>query len=110
MTWAKGYIPALQDGCYIQLHFKRPSTIDELWISLLLDPFVAVVTLVNCLSVKLATTIQNVFCFCKLLAIGIIISGGIYKLCQGTYVVRTYASSIRANSVLQIYRRKTFKK
>ena len=44
---------------------------------------VAVVTLVNCLSVKLATTIQNVFCFCKLLAIGIIISGGIYKMCQG---------------------------
>lgn len=47
---------------------------------------VAVVTLVNCLSVKLATTIQNVFCFCKLLAIGIIICGGLYKIVfDGSY-------------------------
>lgn len=44
---------------------------------------VAVVTLVNCLSVRLATTVQNVFCFCKLLAIAIIICGGIYTLTVG---------------------------
>lgn len=44
---------------------------------------VAVVTLVNCLSVKLATTVQNVFCFCKLMAIFIIIGGGIYQMCVG---------------------------
>ena len=42
-----------------------------------------VVTLVNCLSVKLATTVQNVFCFCKLLAIAIIICGGFYTLTVG---------------------------
>lgn len=44
---------------------------------------VALVTLINCLSVRLATTIQNVFCFCKLLAIFIIIAGGAYKMIQG---------------------------
>ena len=33
----------------------------------------------NCVSVKLATAVQNVFCFCKLLAIGIIIGGGLYR-------------------------------
>ena len=44
---------------------------------------VAVVTLVNCLSVRLATTVQNVFCFCKLLAIFIIIAGGIYQMIIG---------------------------
>ena len=44
---------------------------------------VAVVTLVNCLSVKLATMVQNVFCFCKLLAIGIIIGGGVYQMSVG---------------------------
>ena len=41
--------------------------------------FAAAVTLVNCVSVKLATAVQNVFCFCKLLAIGIIIGGGLYR-------------------------------
>ena len=46
---------------------------------------VAAVTLVNCLSVKLATAVQNVFCFCKLLAIGIIIGGGLYMLGTGHY-------------------------
>ena len=44
---------------------------------------VAAVTLVNCLSVRLATTVQNVFCFCKLLAIFIIIAGGIYQMIMG---------------------------
>ena len=42
-------------------------------------PFAAAVTLVNCVSVKLATAVQNVFAVCKLLAIGIIICGGIYR-------------------------------
>ena len=42
-------------------------------------PLAAAVTLVNCVSVKLATAVQNVFAVCKLLAIGIIICGGIYR-------------------------------
>merc|ERR1712038_1050032 len=46
---------------------------------------VAVVTLVNCWSVKLATNIQNIFCSCKLVAVAIIIGGGVYKLTQGSY-------------------------
>ncbi len=41
------------------------------------------VTLVNCISVKLATMVQNVFTACKMLAIFIIIGGGIYKLIDG---------------------------
>jgi len=44
---------------------------------------VAIVTLINCISVRLATTVQNVFCFCKLLAIGIIICGGLYQISMG---------------------------
>ena len=65
---------------------------------------VAVVTFVNCWSVniiphldivlicliiarsvKLATQVQNVFCSCKLIAVAIIIGGGVYKLCEGSY-------------------------
>ena len=36
-------------------------------------------------SVKLATQVQNVFCSCKLIAVAIIIGGGVYKLCEGSY-------------------------
>jgi len=46
---------------------------------------VAVVTFVNCWSVKLATQVQNIFCSCKLIAVAIIIFGGFYKLCEGSY-------------------------
>ncbi len=41
------------------------------------------VTLINCLSVRLATLVQNVFTFCKMLAIVLIICGGAYKLLDG---------------------------
>ncbi len=41
------------------------------------------VTLVNCISVKLATMVQNVFTACKMLAILIIIGGGVYKAVDG---------------------------
>ena len=44
---------------------------------------VVVVTLINCLSVRLATLVQNVFTFCKMLAIIIIIGGGVYQLFHG---------------------------
>ena len=36
-------------------------------------------------SVKLATQVQNIFCSCKLIAVAIIIGGGVYKLCEGSY-------------------------
>ena len=36
-------------------------------------------------SVELATQVQNVFCSCKLVAVAIIIGGGVYKLCEGSY-------------------------
>ncbi len=46
------------------------------YVLLLLDIMlcvVAVVTFVNCYSVSLATSIQNIFCSCKLVAVAIII-------------------------------------
>ena len=29
--------------------------------------------------------VQNIFCSCKLVAVAIIIGGGLYKLCEGSY-------------------------
>jgi len=46
---------------------------------------VAVVTFINCWSVSLATSVQNVFCSCKLVAVAIIIGGGMYKIGEGGY-------------------------
>lgn len=46
-------------------------------------PLPVVVTLINCLSVRLATMVQNVFTFCKMLAILLIVLGGLYKLLDG---------------------------
>jgi solute carrier family 7 (L-type amino acid transporter), member 9/15 len=46
--------------------------------------FVSVVILViNCYSVNLATGVQNVFTAAKMVAIFIIICGGMYKLAEG---------------------------
>lgn len=39
--------------------------------------------MINCLSVRLATFLQNSMTFAKLVALGLIILGGIYKLCKG---------------------------
>ena len=36
-------------------------------------------------SVELATKVQDIFCSCKLIAVAIIIGGGVYKLCEGSY-------------------------
>ena len=47
--------------------------------------FSAVVTFVNCVSVRLATLVQNVFFFGKLFAIGVIICVGFYTLVNGMY-------------------------
>ena len=44
------------------------------------------ITFVNCFSVKLATKVQNVFTAAKLVAIGIIIVGGLYMICTGNYL------------------------
>ena len=41
--------------------------------------------LIHVRSVKLATQVQNIFCSCKLIAVAIIIGGGVYKLCEGSY-------------------------
>lgn len=45
--------------------------------------FAGVITYINCLSVKLATRIQNFFTAAKLLAIAIIVVGGSIKLMEG---------------------------
>ena len=33
----------------------------------------------------MATQVQNIFCSCKLVAVAIIIGGGFYKICEGSY-------------------------
>ncbi|XP_067133337.1 b(0,+)-type amino acid transporter 1 isoform X3 [Centruroides vittatus] len=44
---------------------------------------VCIITFVNCYSVNLATRVQNLFTAAKLLAIAIIIGGGLVKIAQG---------------------------
>ncbi|CAL4110160.1 unnamed protein product [Meganyctiphanes norvegica] len=44
---------------------------------------IVVITFINCYSVKLATKVQNIFTAAKLLAIMIIVIGGVVKLIQG---------------------------
>lgn len=44
---------------------------------------------INCYSVKLATSVQNVFTAGKLIAIGLIICGGTYELLSGIHHART---------------------
>jgi len=44
---------------------------------------IVIITFINCYSVKLATKVQNIFTAAKLLAIVIIVIGGIIKLAQG---------------------------
>ncbi|KAF8786517.1 b-0-+-type amino acid transporter 1 like protein [Argiope bruennichi] len=44
---------------------------------------IGIITYINCMSVKMATRIQNFFTAAKLLAIAIIIVGGSFKLMQG---------------------------
>lgn len=43
-----------------------------------------VILYVNCYSVNLATNVQNVFTAAKLVAVLIVIAGGVYKMCEGT--------------------------
>ena len=51
------------------LDYITPSTICNVFITLI----------IFCLQV------QNIFCSCKLVAVAIIIGGGLYKLCEGSY-------------------------
>lgn len=41
------------------------------------------ITFINCFSVKLATKVQNIFTAAKLIAIAVIIVGGLYMICMG---------------------------
>lgn len=56
---------------------------DILSVKLVAALAIGVITYINCLSVKLATRIQNFFTAAKLLAIAIIVVGGTIKLMQG---------------------------
>ncbi|KFM76396.1 B(0,+)-type amino acid transporter 1, partial [Stegodyphus mimosarum] len=56
---------------------------DTLPVKLVAALAIGVITYINCLSVKLATRIQNFFTAAKLLAIAIIVVGGSIKLMQG---------------------------
>ena len=52
----------------------------SLFFSFLSNPGAGLITFVNCFSVELATKVQNVFTAAKLLAIAIIIGGGVYRI------------------------------
>ncbi|XP_014259511.1 b(0,+)-type amino acid transporter 1 [Cimex lectularius] len=45
---------------------------------------IMIILFINCYSVNLATIVMNAFTAAKLVAIAIVIIGGIYKLCQGS--------------------------
>ncbi|PRD33317.1 UNVERIFIED_CONTAM: b(0,+)-type amino acid transporter 1 [Trichonephila clavipes] len=66
-------IEPLHVGC-------RPDVVS---VKLVATLSIGIITYINCLSVKLATRIQNFFTAAKLLAIAIIIVGGSFKLMQG---------------------------
>ncbi|CAL8135455.1 unnamed protein product [Orchesella dallaii] len=45
---------------------------------------IALILFINCYSVDLATGVQNMFCSAKLIAIGIVCVGGLYKFASGS--------------------------
>lgn len=51
-----------------------------------MDRLLGLITFINCFSVKLATKVQNVFTAAKLVAIAIIIAGGLYMIGIGKFV------------------------
>lgn len=55
----------------------------DLALKLLAASTVCVITFINCYSVKMATSIQNIFTAAKLLAVLIIVVGGLVKLGEG---------------------------
>lgn len=57
--------------------------IEYIFYNIELCCFTVLILVVNCYSVNLATCVQNVFTAAKLVAVLIIISGGMYKLAQG---------------------------
>eukprot|EP00096_Caligus_rogercresseyi_P007555 TRINITY_DN25469_c0_g1_i1.p1 TRINITY_DN25469_c0_g1~~TRINITY_DN25469_c0_g1_i1.p1 ORF type:complete len:517 (-),score=107.66 TRINITY_DN25469_c0_g1_i1:136-1686(-) len=73
-------IICLSFGEYVVEAFTDECAPSQTTLKLVGVATVALVTLVNCLSVRLATAVQNFFCFCKLAAIGIIVCGGIWKI------------------------------
>lgn len=57
-----------------------------------------VLSFVNCMSVRGATRVQDVFTAAKLLALAIIVIIGVVKICQGKVVYR-YNLSFNANAI-----------
>ncbi|GIX79708.1 b(0,+)-type amino acid transporter 1 [Caerostris extrusa] len=73
LSLAEYVIEPLHVGC-------RPDVVS---VKLVAALSIGIITYINCLSVKLATRIQNFFTAAKLLAIAIIVVGGSFKLMQG---------------------------
>lgn len=65
---------------------KRKTTLFSFFRSRLLNgrASLGLITFINCFSVKLATKVQNIFTAAKLVAIAIIIGGGLYMISIGT--------------------------
>ncbi|KAA0192150.1 hypothetical protein HAZT_HAZT005694 [Hyalella azteca] len=76
LTFAEYLVECFSVGC---VDFIAPRTTVKLFAVCC----IMLITFVNSYSVTLATKVQNVFTAAKLLAILVIVAGGIYKLAQG---------------------------
>lgn len=67
----------------------------DISIKLIAAVTVCIITFINCFSVKMATSIQNIFTAAKLLAIAIIVVGGMIKLASGNtqYLAKGFEGS-----------------
>ena len=59
-----------------------------------MDHLLGLITFINCFSVKLATKVQNIFTAAKLVAIAIIIAGGLYMIGIGKKPIQLFHSYV----------------
>ncbi|XP_067133364.1 b(0,+)-type amino acid transporter 1 isoform X5 [Centruroides vittatus] len=76
-------IICLSLGEYIVEPLSTGCDPNPLLVKLVTTIAIGIITFVNCYSVNLATRVQNLFTAAKLLAIAIIIGGGLVKIAQG---------------------------
>ncbi|KAL7631569.1 UNVERIFIED_CONTAM: hypothetical protein RMT77_018129 [Armadillidium vulgare] len=81
LTSAEYIVRIFRIGCFHDEEAWQEQRV--LSVKLLAATIIIIITFINSYSVKLATKVQNVFTAAKLIAILIIVVGGIVKLCQG---------------------------
>lgn len=70
---------------YLVQPFFGEDDMPQMAISLLAAVFITGFTWLNCYSMKITTRMQNVFMVTKLVAMGLVILGGIYGMSQGEF-------------------------